>query len=144
VIVNGSGLSLDARLRPSVLTAILADMYHDRDIGPEFAASLAIGGIDGTLWHRFREEDEVSRVRGKTGSINGVHCLGRHPRKRGRVDAWRSRSCSTIWATVHRPARRLEDGLVRGMLHMGKSSRRAPSRVSARTTSTATPAEDEP
>ena len=40
-----------------------------------FAASLAIGGRDGTLWSRFREDDEVDKLRGKTGTLNGVHCL---------------------------------------------------------------------
>ena len=119
VLVNGSGLSLDARLRPSVLTAILADMYHDRDIGPEFASSLAIGGIDGTLWHRFREDDEVSRVRGKTGSINGVHCLA------GILEAGDGSMLAFAvmlndLGNSASPARRLEDGLVRGMLHLGQ------------------------
>jgi serine-type D-Ala-D-Ala carboxypeptidase/endopeptidase (penicillin-binding protein 4) len=119
VLVNGSGLSLDARLRPSLLTAILADTYHDRDIGPEFAASLSIGGIDGTLWHRFRDEDEVSRVRGKTGSINGVHCLA------GTLEAGDG-SMLAFAVMVNdlgsnpSPARRLEDALVRGMLHLGE------------------------
>jgi D-alanyl-D-alanine carboxypeptidase/D-alanyl-D-alanine-endopeptidase (penicillin-binding protein 4) len=117
--VNGSGLSLDARLRPSVLTAILADMYHDRNVGPEFAASLAIGGIDGTLWHRFREDDEVSRVRGKTGSINGVHCLA------GILEAGDGSMLAFAvmlndLGSNPSPARRLEDAVVRGMLHMGE------------------------
>ncbi len=119
VLVNGSGLSLDARIRPSLLTAILADMYHDRDVGPEFAASLAIGGIDGTLWHRFRDDDEVSRVRGKTGSINGVHCLA------GILEAGDGSMLAFAvmlnnLGSSSSPARRLEDGLVRGMLHMGE------------------------
>jgi D-alanyl-D-alanine carboxypeptidase/D-alanyl-D-alanine-endopeptidase (penicillin-binding protein 4) len=120
VLVNGSGLSLDSRIRPSLLTAILADMYHDRDVGPEFAASLAIGGIDGTLWHRFRDDDEVSRVRGKTGSINGVHCLA------GILEAGDGSMLAFAvmlndLGNSSSPARRLEDGLVRGMLHMGAS-----------------------
>lgn len=74
-LVNGSGLSREFKLRPSHLDAVLVDMAHDHHVGAEFQASLAIGGRDGTLWARFREEDEIDRVRGKTGTLNGVHCL---------------------------------------------------------------------
>jgi D-alanyl-D-alanine carboxypeptidase/D-alanyl-D-alanine-endopeptidase (penicillin-binding protein 4) len=143
VIVNGSGLSLDARLRPSVLTAILADMYHDRDIGPEFAASLSIGGIDGTLWHRFREDDEVSRVRGKTGSINGVHCLA------GILEAGDGSMLAFAvmlndLGNTATPARRVEDGLVRGMLHMGEVQPTGAVTSLGADDIDATPAEEEP
>lgn len=72
-LVNGSGLSRQATLAPSVLTAVLLDMAADPRVGAEFAASLAIGGVDGTLWKRLR--DEPGRLRGKTGTIDGVHCL---------------------------------------------------------------------
>jgi len=72
-LVNGSGLSRQAELRPSVLTAILVDMARDPQVGQEFASTLAIAGYDGTLWSRLR--DEAGRLRGKTGTIDGVHCL---------------------------------------------------------------------
>lgn len=72
-LVNGSGLSRQASLRPSVLTAILVDMARDPQVGQEFASTLAIAGYDGTLWSRLR--DEAGRLRGKTGTIDGVHCL---------------------------------------------------------------------
>lgn len=72
-LVNGSGLSREATLRPSVLTAILVDMARDPQVGQEFASTLAIAGYDGTLWSRLR--DEAGRLRGKTGTIDGVHCL---------------------------------------------------------------------
>lgn len=74
-LINGSGLSRDVKIRPSHLDAVLVDMAHNHRIGAEFQSSLAIGGRDGTLWARFREEDEIDRVRGKTGTLNGVHCL---------------------------------------------------------------------
>jgi serine-type D-Ala-D-Ala carboxypeptidase/endopeptidase (penicillin-binding protein 4) len=74
-LVNGSGLARGIRIRPSHLTAVLVDMEHDDQVGAEFRSSLAIGGRDGTLWARFREDDQVGRLRGKTGTINGVHCL---------------------------------------------------------------------
>jgi D-alanyl-D-alanine carboxypeptidase/D-alanyl-D-alanine-endopeptidase (penicillin-binding protein 4) len=74
-LVNGSGLSRDLRLRASHITSVLIDMFHDRKVGPEFMSSLAIGGVDGTLWTRFRGEGVAGRLRGKTGSLNFVHCL---------------------------------------------------------------------
>ncbi len=72
-LVNGSGLSRSATLQPSALTAVLFDMARDPQVGQEFASSLAIAGYDGTLWSRLR--DEPGRLRGKTGTIDGVHCL---------------------------------------------------------------------
>jgi D-alanyl-D-alanine carboxypeptidase/D-alanyl-D-alanine-endopeptidase (penicillin-binding protein 4) len=74
-LVNGSGLSRDVRLSPSHINAVLLDMYHDPHHAPEFRASLSIGGVDGTLRKRFSEEEEIGRVRGKTGSLNGVYCI---------------------------------------------------------------------
>jgi len=58
---------------------VLTDMARDQRVAPEFAASLAIGGTDGTLWSRLR--DEPGRLRAKTGTIENVHCLA------GYVDA---------------------------------------------------------
>lgn len=75
VLMNGSGLSRSFEVRPELLTAVLLDMHDDREVGPEFRSALAIGGLDGTLRSRFRAEDQLGRVRGKTGSLNGVHCL---------------------------------------------------------------------
>ncbi|MEN0062928.1 MAG: D-alanyl-D-alanine carboxypeptidase/D-alanyl-D-alanine-endopeptidase [Myxococcota bacterium] len=73
VLINGSGLSRQAMLSPTVLTAVLVDMARDPKVGAEFTASLAIAGIDGTLYRRLR--DEPGRMRGKTGTLDGVHCL---------------------------------------------------------------------
>lgn len=72
-IHNGSGLAKDASLPPSVLTAVLLDMAHDPRVGHEFVSSLAIAGKDGTL--RRRLTDKPAQVRGKTGTLSGVHCL---------------------------------------------------------------------
>jgi len=72
-LVNGSGLSRDARLAPSQVNAVMMDMYHHPRVEPEFRASLSVGGVDGTLRRRFA--DTPGAVRGKTGSLNGVYCL---------------------------------------------------------------------
>jgi D-alanyl-D-alanine carboxypeptidase/D-alanyl-D-alanine-endopeptidase (penicillin-binding protein 4) len=74
-VVNGSGLTRETRLRPSHLNSVLIDMAQDRVLGPEFVSSLSIGGVDGTLWTRFRGEGVEGRLRGKTGSLNFVHGL---------------------------------------------------------------------
>ena len=74
-LVNGSGLSRQLTLRPSHITAVLMDMHHDRQVGSEFLASLSVGGRDGTLRRRFNDDEHMGRVRGKTGSVNGVYCL---------------------------------------------------------------------
>ncbi len=73
VLVNGSGLTRQAELSAEVLTAVLVDMASDPAVGHEFHASLAIAGLDGTLLRRLT--DEPGRLRGKTGTIDGVHCL---------------------------------------------------------------------
>ena len=74
-VVNGSGLTRLSRLRPSHINGVMIDMASDRVLGPEFLASLSIGGVDGTLWTRFRGEGTEGRLRGKTGSLNFVHGL---------------------------------------------------------------------
>ena len=58
-----------------MITAVILDMYGNNKVGHEFLSSMAIGGVDGTLWARFRDADTVGRIRGKTGSLNGVFCL---------------------------------------------------------------------
>ncbi len=72
-LVNGSGLTRDAVLAPSHINAVMMDMYHHPRVAPEFMASLAVGGVDGTLRRRF--DETPGAVRGKTGSLNGVYCL---------------------------------------------------------------------
>jgi D-alanyl-D-alanine carboxypeptidase/D-alanyl-D-alanine-endopeptidase (penicillin-binding protein 4) len=80
MLVNGSGLSRGVSLKPSVLADVLVDMWNNPSVGPEFLTTLSVGGRDGTLRSRFREESMVGRVRGKTGTLNGVHCLSGYVR----------------------------------------------------------------
>lgn len=79
-LVNGSGLSRETKLRPSQLNAVLVDMYRDPRVGPEFVHSLSVGGRDGTLGWRFRQDGMEGRVRGKTGTLDGVACLAGYVR----------------------------------------------------------------
>ncbi|MEZ4235962.1 MAG: D-alanyl-D-alanine carboxypeptidase/D-alanyl-D-alanine-endopeptidase [Myxococcota bacterium] len=101
VLINGSGLSRQAKLKPTTLTSVLYDMAHDQKVGPEFAASLAIAGTDGTLYSRLREDP--GRLRGKTGTLDGVHCLAGFIDSHGSA-ATRSPSSPTTTARACRPS----------------------------------------
>lgn len=71
---NGSGLTYENRLRPGDLATILQRIYHSLDVGPDLLGSLAVGGVDGTIAHRFHGKS-VGLVRAKTGTLNGVTVL---------------------------------------------------------------------
>lgn len=73
-LVNGSGLTHSNRLRPIDLGQLLYQLYHSLELGPEFVQSLAVGGIDGTIHHRFHG-GMSGLVRGKTGTLSGVSVL---------------------------------------------------------------------
>ncbi|MCU1280861.1 MAG: D-alanyl-D-alanine carboxypeptidase, partial [bacterium] len=74
-IVNGSGLTHENRITPQDLSSLLRKIYYDMSVAPEFMASLAIAGIDGTIRNRFMGTDAVGLVRAKTGTLNGVSAL---------------------------------------------------------------------
>jgi D-alanyl-D-alanine carboxypeptidase/D-alanyl-D-alanine-endopeptidase (penicillin-binding protein 4) len=71
VIANGSGLSREARISGDSLARLLADAWKSR-YAPEFLASMALAGLDGTLRKRFQRLDDGGRIRMKTGTLNGV------------------------------------------------------------------------
>ncbi len=71
---NGAGLSRDARLSARALGAILRYAW-DQPYMPEFVASLAISGSDGTLRHRFDDAKLNGRGHLKSGSIDDVASL---------------------------------------------------------------------
>jgi D-alanyl-D-alanine carboxypeptidase/D-alanyl-D-alanine-endopeptidase (penicillin-binding protein 4) len=74
-IVNGSGLTHENRITPSDLATLLRKIYYDIAVAPDFLASLAIAGIDGTIRNRFMGTDAVGLVRAKTGTLTGVSAL---------------------------------------------------------------------
>jgi D-alanyl-D-alanine carboxypeptidase/D-alanyl-D-alanine-endopeptidase (penicillin-binding protein 4) len=74
-IVNGSGLTHENRITPADLSSLLRKIYYDLSVAPEFLASLAIAGIDGTIRNRFLGTDAVGLVRAKTGTLSGVSAL---------------------------------------------------------------------
>ncbi len=75
VIRDGSGLSHENRLTAASLASVLLAMYKDFESSPEFMASLAIGGVDGTLDRRMRGAPAQRNIRAKTGYLNGVSSL---------------------------------------------------------------------
>lgn len=72
--VNGSGLFGDTAFSARQLVEVLRYMHRRRPALPEFAASLAIGGGDGTLDRRLRGVGP-GVVRAKTGTLDGVICI---------------------------------------------------------------------
>lgn len=74
-IVNGSGLFDANRISAGTLAELLAKVYLDPELSPDFLAQLAIGGVDGTLGSRFKSAATRGRVRAKTGTLRNVDAL---------------------------------------------------------------------
>jgi D-alanyl-D-alanine carboxypeptidase/D-alanyl-D-alanine-endopeptidase (penicillin-binding protein 4) len=74
VIDNGSGLSREARISGGSLATMLQAAWRSR-FAPEFLATLPLGGLDGTLRKRFGRLKDPSRVRMKTGTLNGASSI---------------------------------------------------------------------
>lgn len=73
VLDDGSGLSRRNRLSARTLVQTLIHMYKKFEYCPEYIASLATYGVNGTL--KKRNGAPVRFVRAKTGRINGVLAL---------------------------------------------------------------------
>ncbi len=73
-LANGSGLFGDSAVTPAQLVRLLQWMRARRPALPEYDASLAIGGADGTLRKRMKAAPAYS-VRAKTGTLDGVVAL---------------------------------------------------------------------
>jgi D-alanyl-D-alanine carboxypeptidase/D-alanyl-D-alanine-endopeptidase (penicillin-binding protein 4) len=74
VLANGSGLSRDARISGDSLAKVLEAAWKSR-YAPEFLSTLPLGGLDGTLRKRFERLQDPSRVRMKTGTLNGASSI---------------------------------------------------------------------
>lgn len=71
---NGSGLFGDTAVSARQFGQLLTYMHTRRPALPEFAASLAIGGHDGTLRRRMKHL-KTGQLRAKTGTLSGVIAL---------------------------------------------------------------------
>ena len=67
--LDGSGLHPGSRLTAETLARLLAREWADLRIGPDFAASLAVPGQEGTLHGRFKD-GPLPVMRGKTGTMS--------------------------------------------------------------------------
>lgn len=86
---NGSGLSRNNRVAARVFTHILAHVYKQFSLMPEFVSSLAIGGVDGTVRKRLKAPELVDQIRVKTGTLNDASSLsGFIPTKTGKLLAF--------------------------------------------------------
>ena len=78
-LVNGAGLSRDTRITARGLGRLLLAGERSR-FRPEFAASLPLASLDGTLRRRLPGHPEATRVRLKTGRLDGVRALAGYVR----------------------------------------------------------------
>jgi PBP4 family serine-type D-alanyl-D-alanine carboxypeptidase len=74
-VKDGSGLSYDNNLTSTILVKILRDLYQTPELRTDFLCVLAVGGVDGTLGRRFRNEKHMGQILAKTGSLSGVSSL---------------------------------------------------------------------
>ncbi len=74
-LADGSGLSRMNRSSPRALTTLLEAAHNDFRLRPEFMASLAVFGVDGTVRKRRRRGVDSRRIRVKTGLLNGVRAF---------------------------------------------------------------------
>ena len=73
-ITNGAGLSREARITASDMGSLLRFAWRQPYM-PEYAASLSLAGLDGTLSRRFRETDLIGQAHLKTGSMDHVTAI---------------------------------------------------------------------
>ncbi len=72
---NGSGLYNASEMSARQLAAVLVAARNDERIAIDFAASLPIAGLDGTLAKRFTASLAKGLVRAKTGTLDNVSAL---------------------------------------------------------------------
>jgi len=111
-LVDGSGLSRADRLTCGLLTALLGEA----GTGSALDRSLAVAGRTGSLTERFLDTPLVGRLRGKTGSLNGVETLA------GVVETDSGRALSFAYllngpGTTDAGAARLQDRLGELLVH---------------------------
>jgi D-alanyl-D-alanine carboxypeptidase/D-alanyl-D-alanine-endopeptidase (penicillin-binding protein 4) len=74
-LADGAGLSRKNRASAAQLVRVLVDMHDDFRVRPEFVASLAVMGVDGSVKSRLDGTSAVRRIRAKTGTLDGVDTL---------------------------------------------------------------------
>lgn len=85
-VADGSGLSRGNRVSPHLMVDLLVSMHQDPQLGPIYLQSLSVGGEDGTLAKRFRN-DMNGQVYAKSGYISEVSTLSGYLVFRGEASA---------------------------------------------------------
>jgi D-alanyl-D-alanine carboxypeptidase/D-alanyl-D-alanine-endopeptidase (penicillin-binding protein 4) len=80
---NGSGLWGETRFSTAQLVKILDAAYRDFKIAPDYVASLAIAGTDGTLRSRMKKGAARGYLKAKTGTLEGASSLSGYVKRRG-------------------------------------------------------------
>lgn len=80
---NGSGLWGDTRFSPAQLVKVLDAVYRDFKIAPDYVASLAIAGTDGTLRSRMKKGPAQGYLKAKTGTLDGASSLSGYLKRKG-------------------------------------------------------------
>jgi len=83
VLHNGSGLNDVNRVSASQIVELLRYMWRRFDVRPDFLASLAVAGADGTVAGRFIQPALVRTMRLKTGGLHNVRALAGYINTRG-------------------------------------------------------------
>lgn len=78
---NGAGLSRDARITARGFASLLEYAWRQPYM-PEFAASMALSGHDGTLRRRFDEPQLIGQAHLKTGSLDHVSAIAGYMQSR--------------------------------------------------------------
>ncbi len=84
IIHNGSGLNDVNRVSVSQVVKLLHYMWGRFDVRPDFLASLAVAGADGTVNGRFAHPTLARTMRLKTGSLENVRALSGYIHSRGK------------------------------------------------------------
>ncbi|CAJ48457.1 probable D-alanyl-D-alanine carboxypeptidase [Bordetella avium 197N] len=74
VLDNGAGLSRDARVSADSLAAMLSLAWRS-PVMPEYLASMAIAGVDGTVRRRMQGKGALGMAHLKTGSLRDVRSI---------------------------------------------------------------------
>lgn len=74
-ITNGSGLFDANRISAHTLVKTLLHAYRDPSMSRVFVDQLAVGGVDGTLKHRFVAFKKQRSIHAKTGTLDNVIAL---------------------------------------------------------------------
>jgi D-alanyl-D-alanine carboxypeptidase/D-alanyl-D-alanine-endopeptidase (penicillin-binding protein 4) len=108
-IADGSGLSVENRLTPRTLVAILRAGAGDPAIRDAFVTSLAVAGVSGTLRDRLGTSPTRGQVIGKTGTTSAACSLAGFVRRRyafailqngSPVPYWTARAAQDRFVTV--------------------------------------------